>query len=72
MSLETALEFIEEYYEANLEVLVISTRGQVWRGGGATVMDTKEYKYWLYKNLFTRDNMTPNSRDYNIINDFFP
>jgi hypothetical protein len=59
MSLKHPWQSIEEYYGANPEALAISTCGEFWRGGGVTVMDTKEYNYQLYQNLFTCDNLTP-------------
>jgi hypothetical protein len=44
MRLEHAEESVKEFYEKNPEVPAIMTWGQVWRGGGATVMEIRKYE----------------------------
>jgi hypothetical protein len=44
MSLEHARETIEEFHEENAKAPVITARGQVWRGGGAPVMEIRKYE----------------------------
>jgi hypothetical protein len=48
MSLEHALESIEEFYTDNLEVPALITWGQVWKGGGAPVRDIRNISGYTY------------------------